>query len=172
VSHAAVWLAAMAAGGLVTVSVQAAEPTHAALIAAAKRAPLRQLDSPPYPCDTDTTIEAWLKRLVGRDGRAITWTGGECQLVNTPNPIDAKSWPYCAQATITLLHPKDRDDKPMIEIYMEKPKGGRPGEVYAFRGVMMTKDDGPDLLRLRIDFESEWLARFPHPDDTQDCSND
>jgi hypothetical protein len=110
--------------------------------------------------------------LVGSYARAITWTGGECQLVNTPNPLDAKSWPYCAQAMITLVHPKEPKDKPMIEIYMEKPKGGHPGEVYAFRSIMMTKDDGLDLLRHRLDFQDEWDERFPPPADAPRCTKD
>ena len=61
-------------------------------MAVAKQALMKLLGSPRYPCDTDTTIEAWLKQLVGR------YT---CKIVNTPNPPDVKSWHYCAQATTT-----------------------------------------------------------------------
>ncbi|MEA2844828.1 MAG: hypothetical protein QOG78_109 [Rhodospirillaceae bacterium] len=38
----------------------------------------------------------------------------------------------CAQATITLVHPKDRRDSPLIEIYFEKRVQGRPGAAHAF----------------------------------------
>ena len=68
------WLAALAASHPSTAAVHAAEPTHAALVAAAKQAPLKLLDSPPYSCDTDTTIE-WLTQLADSYARKITWTG-------------------------------------------------------------------------------------------------
>jgi hypothetical protein len=130
------------------------------------------LDSPPYPCDTDTTIENWLKNLVGSYARKLTWTGGQCELVNTPSPLDVKSWPYCAQATVTFVHPKARDDQVLIEIYLEEPAGGHPGRVYAFRSVMLTEEDGPDLERRRTDFQAEWDDRFPPPADAHRCSNE
>jgi len=44
----------------------------------------------------------------------------------------------CA-ATISLVHPKQRDDEPMIEIYFEKPDQGHVGSAYAFRSLMMTR---------------------------------
>jgi hypothetical protein len=150
----------------------AADPSHAALIAAAKQAPVKNLDFPSDYCDSETAIEIWLKGLVGAYARSITWTGGKCQLVNNINPLDAASWPYCAQAKITLVHPKAHGDRPMIEIYMERPQDGHPGEVYAFRSLMMTKDDGPDYLRTRYDFENEWNDRFPPPADATRCKDD
>jgi len=71
----------------------------AALVAAAKQAVLKDIDYGQDLCDSATTIEAWLKALVGKNARSISWTGGECQLVNDLKPgIDAASWPYCAQA--------------------------------------------------------------------------
>ena len=112
------------------------------------------------------SVEEWLKALVGHHARAITWTGGKCELVNDLHPgIDTAAWAYCAQATISLFHPKERDDKPMIEIYLEKPDHGHSGAAYAFRSIIMTRDDGPDYLRFRKDFEAEWDDRFP-PDPT------
>ena len=101
-----------------------------------------------------------MKALTGRDSRSINWTAGKCQLVNKLNPLDAGgSW--CAQATISLIHPRDREDKPIIEIYLEDPKGGHPGAAYAFRSFMMTRDGSWDYLRFRKDFEAEWRERFP-----------
>jgi hypothetical protein len=49
----------------------------------------------------------------------------------------------------------------MAEMYFEKPDHGRPGRNFAFHSVMMTRDDGPDYLRFRRDFEAEWRERFP-----------
>jgi hypothetical protein len=92
-------------------------------------------------------------------------------LVNTPNPLDAKSWYYGAQATTTLATPR-RSDEALIEIYMEKPKGGHSGEVYALHTVMMTKGDRPDLERRRTDIQAEWDERFPAPADAQRCTNE
>jgi len=134
----------------------------AALAAAGRAATLQSIDYGSDYCDSETTVEAWLNALVGHDARAITWTGGKCRLVNNMRPgFDASSWPYCAQATISLAHPKARGDEPMIEIYLEKPGHGHPGVAYAFRSLMMTRDDGLDYERFRKDFEAQWDERFP-----------
>ncbi len=147
-------------------------PSGTALIATARHAKLEAIDYGQQHCDRDTTVDAWLKSLTAATARAITWHGGQCQLVNTMRPgIDASSWPWCAQATIALVHPRDRHDMPMIEIYMEKPVHGRPGAVYAFRGIMMTRD-GPDYVRFRQDFEAEWRERFPPDPDAAICTDD
>src|SRR5690349_11780082 len=112
-------------------------------------------------CDGDVTVEEWLKALVGKQARAIAWTGGKCVLVNDMRPgIDASSWPYCAQATVTLVRPLNRRDTPVVEIYFEKPEHGRLGKAYAFRGTMETRD-GSDYIRFRRDFEALWAERFP-----------
>lgn len=141
--------------------------TPARLIAAARTAPVSAIDYDQPHCDADQTIDAWLKTLVGRQARAIRWSGGGCDLVNGLNPMDAGSQ-WCAQATITLIHPKSRDDRPEIEVYFEKPVNGRPGQPYAFRAAMVTVD-GPDYIRARDDFEGDWLARFgPNPALCQD----
>jgi hypothetical protein len=132
--------------------------SNAALIAAAKAAPLKLIDALEIYCDTDTSIGAWLKRLTAGESRSIAWTAGGCDLVNDLNPIDAGG-SYCVQATLTLGHPKDRHDRPEIEIYLEDPKGGKPGAVYAFR-AMFDGNDGPDYIRFRKDFEAEWRDRF------------
>ena len=133
-----------------------------ALVAAGKQAVLKSIDYGEDHCDGDMTVQAWLTALVGKQARGIAWAGGKCQLVNDLRPgIDASSWPYCAQATVTLVHPKNRNDTPMIEIYFEKPNQGHPGKAYAFRGVMETRDDGPDYIRFRKDFEAVWNERFP-----------
>jgi len=144
-----------------TLAAGAQPVSNAALATAGKLATLSLIDYGSKYCDGAMTVEAWLKTLVGEQARRIDWTGGKCVLVNDMRPgIDASSWPYCAQATVTLVHPKDKDDTPVIEIYFEKPAHGRPGKAYAFRAAMETKD-GPDYIRFRKDFEAAWNERFP-----------
>ena len=145
----------------------------AALANAGRQASLKSIDYGSDYCDGAVTVEAWLKALVGSQARSITWSGGQCVLVNDMRPgIDAASWPYCAQATITLLHPKDRSDKPLVEIYLEKPDHGRPGVAYAFRSLMATRDDGPDYGRFRKDFEALWDERFPPGPGARRCKDE
>lgn len=140
----------------------AAEPSRAALAEAGRQATLRDIDYGEDHCDAAMRVEAWLQQRVGAAARRIEWAGGPCRLVHDLRPgIDASSWPYCAQATITLARPKDKDDTPVVEIYLEKPSGNRPGKAYAFRAVLATRDDGPDYIRFRRDFESLWDERFP-----------
>jgi hypothetical protein len=149
------------------------EPSKAALATAGRQATLKLIDYGSDYCDGGTTVEEWLRKLVGKQALNIAWSGGRCVLVNDLRPgFDASSWPYCAKATVTLVHPKDKDDAPIIEIYFEKPVQGRPGVAYAFRGVMETRDDGPDYIRFRKDFEAEWDERFPPDPTTQRCKND
>jgi hypothetical protein len=152
---------------------QPAKPVSAAaLIAAGKQTTLKMIDYGRDLCDGDTTVEAWLKELVGKQARGIAWTGGDCVLVNDMRPgFDASSWPYCAQATITLVHAKNRKDMPVIEVYFEKPQQGRPGKAYAFRGAMETRD-GPDYIRFRKDFEGAWNERFDSQPATPRCGDE
>lgn len=159
-------LIALALTGLAPIAGAAAKPAAAgmfrgvprtALIAAAKAAPLKLIDDETY-CDSDTLIAAWLKQLTAPETRRIAWTAGRCELVNRINPLDAGG-SYCVQATLTLKHPKNHRDAPEIEIYLEDPKHGKLGAVYAFRAMFDGKD-GPDYIRFRRDFESEWGARF------------
>jgi len=141
----------------------------ALLIAAAKAAPLKQIDALETYCDGETSIDDWLKALTAGEAKRVAWTAGRCELVNNLNPLD-EGGRYCAQATLTLKHPKNRRDRPEIEIYLEDPKDGKPGEVYAFR-ASFDGNDGPDYIRFRIDFESEWRDRFkgaPPPPCTDD----
>jgi hypothetical protein len=147
--------------------------TSTALVTAARQTPVKMIDYGEDRCDGDTTVEAWLSSLVAKEARTITWTGGKCVLVNDMRPgIDASSWPYCAQATVTLNKPKNRKDQPIVEIYFEKPDKGRPGKAYAFRGVMETRDDGPDYIRFRRDFEAVWDERFPTPSAQPRCKDE
>src|SRR5690348_5681650 len=95
---------------------------NAALAAKARITPVKAVDYDDDRCD-ERTVEQWLKAITGPQARAITWTGGPCEL--TGPGIDYGS-DWCAQATITLVHPKDRNDRPMIEIYFERPAHGRP----------------------------------------------
>jgi hypothetical protein len=143
--------------------------SKAALIAAARQAPLKSIDYGQDYCDGDVTVDAWLKALVGKEARNITWTGGECELVNPYGTlIDAKEWPYCAQATVTLKHPQGRTGRAVIEIYLEKPVDGRPGVAYAFRS--MTETIG--YLRSRKEFEADWDDRFPPPPTETRCKDE
>jgi hypothetical protein len=159
-------------GAPIAVKAESSKNPHiskAALIAAARQATLKNIDYGQEYCDSDMSVDAWLKALVGKEARTITWTGGECELVNPYGTlIDAKEWPYCAQATITLKHPKTRTDRAVIEIYLEKPVDGHPGAAYAFRS--MTETIG--YLRSRKDFEADWDDRLPpEPSETR-CHND
>src|ERR1700761_1142924 len=94
-------------------STPAAAATHrvsnAALIAAAKAAPLRLIDAEEAYCDGDTPIGAWLKALTAGEARRVSWSAGKCELVNDLNPLDAGGG-YCAQATLALVHAKSRRD--------------------------------------------------------------
>jgi|ERR1700682_4329830 len=78
----------------------------------------------------------------------------------------------CAQATITLVHPKDRRDSPLIEIYFDKPVQGRPGAAHAFRSLMTTRDDGADYGRFRKDFDALWDERFPPGSGAHRCKDE
>jgi hypothetical protein len=147
--------------------------SNAALVAAGKQATLKMIDYGEDRCDGTMTVEAWLNALAGKQARNITWTGGKCILVNDMRPgIDASSWPYCAQATVALVRPKNPRDAPIIEIYFEKPEQGRPGKAYAFRGEMETRDDGPEYIRFRRDFEAMWTERFPSPPAQPRCKDE
>ena len=144
-----------------------------ALVTAARQTPVKLIDYGEDRCDGDMTVEAWLASLVANEARSITWTGGKCVLVTDMRPgIDASSWPYCAQATITLLRPKNRKDTPIVEIYFEKPDQGRPGKAYAFRGSMESRDDGPEYIRFRRDFEAMWEERFPSSLERPRCKDE
>ena len=139
------------------------------LIAEAQAAPLKLIDALQTYCDTDTPIAVWLTQLTGRETRSVAWTAGKCELVNDLNPLDAGG-DYCVQATLRLRRPKSRDDAPVIEIYIDDPKAGKPGPVYAFR-AMFHALDGPDYIRFRKDFDTEWRWRFentPPPPCTDD----
>ena len=150
---------------LATPALAAAKParktpqiTAAVLIATAKAAPLRLIDALETYCDGKLRIDDWLRGLTAGETRRIAWTAGTCELVNDLSPLDAGG-SYCVQATLTLIHPKNRRDRPEIEIYLEDPKRGGPGAVYAFR-ASFDSNDGPDYIRFRKDFESEWRDRF------------
>jgi hypothetical protein len=147
--------------------------SNADLVTAGKQAAVKLIDYGEDRCDQDTTVEAWLTGLVGKEARNITWTGGKCVLVSDMRPgIDASSWPYCAQATISLVRPKNRKDTPIVEIYFEKPEQGRPGKAYAFRGSMESRDDGPEYIRFRRDFEAMWEERFPSSSTRPRCKDE
>ena len=164
------WAGGMALIGLAALGGSALAAGHkggargvsdAALAAAGRQTPVKAIDYDQVYCDADVSVEAWLKTLTGANARSIDWSGGRCELANDLNPIDSRS-DWCAQANITLAHPKGRDDTATVELYFEKPVKGRPGPAYAFRGVMVTAD-GPDYSRFRRDFQAEWTQRFGAP---------
>jgi hypothetical protein len=135
----------------------------AALAAAARKATLQSIDYDEVHCQNGRTVDAWLHALAGRKAKSIDWSGGPCDAANGLSPLDAGS-PWCAQATIRLAHPRDARDQPMIELYFDEPRRGRPGRAYAFRGLIQTRSGGWDLTRMRHDFETEWVDRFgPSP---------
>lgn len=151
--------------------------SNAALADAGRTATLKMIDYGSDYCDGASSVEAWLKALVGAHARSITWSGGKCVLVkepvkDMPPGIDASSWPYCAQARIALVRPKDRHDTPLIEIYLEEPAGGRPGRAYAFRSEMMTPDGDLEYGRFRKDFEALWDERFGPAPGSSRCKDD
>jgi len=131
---------------------------NADLARAARNAPVKAIDYDQARCD-GRTVEQWLVALAGANARAITWTGGPCQLVG-PGIDGGSHW--CGQGVVTLKLPKSRDDRPLIEVFFEAPRRGRPGRPYAFRGAMLSAD-GLDNDRFRNDFEADWTSRFPAP---------
>ena len=134
-------------------------PLAARLIAAAKATPVRAIDYDDDRCDA-RTVQQWLAQLTGAGARGIVWTAGPCQIVGPG--IDAGSR-WCAQATVLLARPKGAADRPMVEVFFEAPKAGRPGPAYAFRGLMRAAD-GLDMSRFRRDFEYDWTSRFKPAD--------
>ncbi len=135
--------------------------TPAAMIAAGKNARLSEIDYGEKLCDGDMRVEDWLKQLTGTDAKRITWLGGKCQIVGIGPGIDAQSHPWCARAASDLARPRRRDDVMLAEIFLERPRNGKPGPAYAFRGIVMTTD-GPDMVRRRTEFAAGWRERFPN----------
>jgi hypothetical protein len=132
----------------------AASPS--ALIAAAKAAMLSQIDYGRELCGPDRTVETWLADVIGDTASRITWRGGRCKLVSDLNPLDAGG-EFCAGATIVPKgHPKEPAE---IEVYFEKPAGGKPGKPYAFRGVNHDVD-GIDYKRAFADFEYGYRQKY------------
>jgi hypothetical protein len=129
--------------------------SNTTLAQAARDARLSEIDVFREQCADTRRVEDWLKTLLGDTARAIRWSGGRCQLINTSNPIDAGS-AWCGQATIL---PKREKHRATIEVYFEKPKGGKPGVPYAFRAIMVTKD-GPDYMRETFAFEVNWREKY------------
>jgi hypothetical protein len=150
------------AGGGVTKGV-----ANAVLIAHGMATPLKLIDYDQVLCRNERTIAAWLKDL-GPEVAAVTWTGGPCQLSTDASPLDSGS-DWCAQANIRLKHPRNRQDRPMVEIYFDKPRRGVPSPAYAFRGFLPDKDGEVEAIRFRRDFEAVWEERFPASKAALDC---
>jgi len=161
------WIVLTAAASLWVVDAAEAKPAaggmtkgvaNAALAAKARATPVKAIDYDEDRCDT-RTVDQWLRALTGANAKSVAWTGGPCQMVG-PGIDSGSDW--CAQATITLKHPKNRHDQPAIEVFFDKPVHGRPGAAYAFRGAMLA-GDGQDMARFRKDFEADWTSRFAAP---------
>ena len=134
----------------------------AALAAAGKRTTLQSIDYDEVHCEGERTVDAWLRSLAGRNARNVQWSGGACQLAGDLETSDSSD-AWCAQATVRLARPLAKDDAPMVEIYFDQPRRGRPGRAFAFRGAIKTRE-GWDITRYRRDFEAEWVDRFgPSP---------
>ena len=132
--------------------------SRAAMIARVKASPLKLIDNLEAYCDGDAKIGAWLDALTASQTRSLAWSAGTCELANNLNPLDAGG-AYCVQATLRLKHPSGKDDAPTLEFYLENPKHGAPGAVYAFRDVFVTDGEG-DYERDRRTFEQQWRDRF------------
>lgn len=145
----------------------AAPAQEAAFVAAARRAPLRTIDYRETFCDGDQRIGDWLTRLTRGAARRVVWSAGRCRLANPLNPIDAGSG-WCAQASILLRRPRTPADRPMVEVYFERPGRGGPSPPYAFRGALQTAD-GDDTMRRRTEFEAAWRGRFPGVSELPAC---
>jgi hypothetical protein len=130
--------------------------SDAALIAAAKKAMLSEIDYGRELCDGDRDVETWLKDVTGETAARVEWRGGACELTNELNPLDAGS-DWCGGATIVPKgHPKEPAE---IEIYFEKPVAGKPGKPYAFRGVNYDVD-GVDYKRDWPSFEYGYRQKY------------
>ncbi|MBR0656200.1 hypothetical protein [Plastoroseomonas arctica] len=128
-------------------------------IAAAQRAPLRDIDALETLCDGDLPIRTWLSRLTSRHARSPRWSSGPCVTDIQPTISDdppAPSRGQCVQAHILPRNPTSATDRLMIELYMRSERGGR--RPYAFRAV--ETPDG-EQMRSRLEFENFWIARFP-----------
>ena len=161
------WLGVFASAVLCGTAAPAhgASPLIGRLIAAAKATPVRAIDYDDERCD-ERTVQQWLAELTGAEARRIAWTAGPCRIVGPG--IDAGAT-WCAQATVVLARPHGPKDRPMVEVFFEDPKAGRPGRAYAFRGAMRAAD-GLDMSRFRRDFEYDWTSRFkPAADAIVDC---
>jgi hypothetical protein len=145
-----------------------AKVSAAALIAAAKAAPLASVDESRKDCDDRRTVSEWLAAAIAPTARSITWKGGKCVLVIPENPLDAGG-DWCAHADIL---PRKGKKSATIEVYLEDPVGGRPGVPYAFRAVTDLRDGDGDYTRDTVSFEYEWRqAHEPQFDDaTRICA--
>jgi hypothetical protein len=140
---------------------------NTALVAAAKATPLKLIDYDEERCRNTRSVAQWLAELTSVRAKSIVWTGGPCQLVAEGGIDSGSDW--CAQATILLKRPKDRHDRPMVEIFFDKPSQGRPSKAYAFR-AFMGQEDG--MLRFRKEFEDSWTERFPEAKAVTQCPGD
>jgi hypothetical protein len=132
--------------------------SKAALAAAGQRATLKAID---YGWDLRRQM-SWRSGWGVRRPPCPRYhsTGGKCELVNSLHVGSMRRPGLAIWATISLVHPKERDDKPLIEIFLEKPDHGHSGVAFAFRSLMITRDNGTDYLRFRKEFEAE-DERFP-----------
>ena len=136
-----------------------ASSLDASLAEAARHTRLADIDFDGATCKRERTVERWLRDLTGRPAAAIRWTGGPCRLRRTENARDSGGQ-WCGQAMIGLARVQDAKDRPLVEIYFERPRGRRPGKAYAFRGEVRLPD-GLEYTRFPTEFEAAWLQRFP-----------
>lgn len=131
-----------------------------ALAAAARQTKLSDIDPNEGVCRRDRTVERWLRDLTGLPAAAFRWSGGRCQL-RREGAIDAGGR-WCGQVRIETGGARRAKDDPVVEVYFEQPRLGRPGKAYAFRGEMLV-DGELDYTRFPADFEADWVARDPAP---------
>ncbi|HJT97264.1 MAG TPA: hypothetical protein VJ696_03035 [Rhodanobacteraceae bacterium] len=143
-------VAAASARDAAAQSANAVAPS--ALVAAAKSAKLSEVDADYARCHGDRAIEAWLADVVGDTGR-IEWQGGRCNLVDS---VDALS-EACGGAAV---EPNGHPDEPAyLEVYFEKPNGGKAGKPYTVRGVNYDVD-GVDFKRSLAEFENGYRRKY------------
>lgn len=134
------------------------EVSPGALATAARHTRLSDIDPNEGMCRRDRTVERWLRDLTGLPAAAFHWSGGRCQL-RREGALDAGGH-WCGQVRIDARGRRHAKDSPTVEVYFERPRHGRPGKPYAFRGEMLV-DDQLDYTRFPGDFEADWAARYP-----------
>ena len=153
--------------GAVTPAIAAEGVSNQALAKAAQDTRLDQIDDFRKHCEDERKVGDWLKEVLADTSAKVRWAGGRCVLVNNINPLDGGT-KWCGRAEIAQ---KGAKRPATIEVFFEKPQGGKPGTPFAFRAEMVTAD-GPDYMRETYAFEVNWKRKHwknYEPPSGQDC---